>query len=346
MSNTCDIEHLLSAINRPDVVVLDARSPGEFTQGHIPGAISFPLLNDEQRHIVGITYKEQGKQAAVIKGFELVGPLFSQYATDAIALANGREIYVYCWRGGLRSNVMAWILSLSGLNVTLLTGGYKTYRQKCLELFSAPHHLVLVAGRTGSGKSEILEVLNSEGESIIDLEGLANHKGSSFGALGQLAQPTQEHFENLMGWHLFLQQGKKMWVEDESRFIGKVRIPDAFYERMIVSGMVEIERTLDDRCDRILLEYGHFPKEQLEERTTAITKRMGGDRVKESVDCLLSGDMKGWLIPLMDYYDRSYSHAREVRKKLLLGKVVVNGESVLEICEKLKAMEEILWVRQ
>ena len=333
-------------ISRPDVVVLDARSPGEFAQGHLPGAVSFPLLNDEQRHIVGITYKEQGHQSAVIKGFELTGHLFAKYATDAIALADGREIFVYCWRGGLRSNVMSWVLRLAGLNVTLLTGGYKTYRQKCLELFAASHHLVLIAGKTGSGKSELLEVLSSIGESIIDLEGLANHKGSSFGGLGQLPQPTQEQFENLIGWHLYKQQEKKIWLEDESRFIGKVRIPDALYHQMAASGMVEIERTLDDRCERILVEYGHFPMEQLEERTTAITKRMGGDRVKESLDCLLAGDMKGWLLPLMDYYDRSYSHSREVRKKLLLGKVVINGESASEVCDQLKGMEATLWMKQ
>lgn len=338
MTTICDIDTFIEKMKNPVSVVLDARSPGEFAQGHIPGAINFPLLNDDERKQVGITYKSQGQQAAVVKGFELVGNQFSQFAKEAIHLAKDKEILIYCWRGGLRSNVMAWVLRLAGLNVTLLKGGYKSYRQKCHHLFSAPHDLIIIAGKTGSGKSELLVELEKTGAAVIDLENLAHHKGSSFGALGQEPQPTQEQFENIVGWKLIHLAGEKIWLEDESRLIGRMRIPDALFNQMLASKIIEVERTKEDRCIRILGEYGHFPTEQLAERTRAITKRMGGDRVKESLTSLENGDMMGWLLPLIDYYDRTYGHIRVAGHIKLLGRIHISEKSLTEICFELKEM--------
>ncbi len=335
MNKTVEIASFVSEMKSRNVIVFDARSESEYLQGHIPGAICFSLLNDIERKEVGITYKEQGQQQAVLKGFELVGHKFSDFAKRAIELAEGREIFIYCWRGGLRSNVMAWVMSLAGLKVTLLKGGYKSYRNLCVQQFLAPHDLIVLAGATGSGKSEMLHQLKEHGSAIIDLEGIANHKGSSFGALGQDAQPSQEQFENLLAWHLLDLSEKKIWIEDESRFVGKIRIPDLFFNRMQASPIIEVERTIENRSRRILNEYGNFPVEQLEERTRAITKRMGGDRVKESVTALHEGNMKGWLMPLLDYYDRTYVHSIDGRVKKVIGKIQPVNMTAEKICIEL-----------
>ena len=335
MNKTTDILSFIERMKESNVVVFDVRSENEFAQGHIPGAISFPLLNNEARVDVGITYKQKGQQAAVIRGFELVGGLFAQFVIRAKEIARDKEVLIYCWRGGMRSNVMSWVLGLAGLKVTLLKGGYKTYRGLCLQLFQKEYKLTLLAGPTGTGKSELLQALKSNGQQVIDLEGLANHKGSSFGGLGQEPQTTQEQFENLLAWQLNELKDERVWLEDESRFIGKLRIPDAFFSQKQLALIIEVERSEEDRCNRILSEYGHFPKEILEEKTRAITKRMGGDRVKEAVNALQEGNMKGWLLPLLDYYDRAYAHTFEDREKKIIGRLKPDNASNETNCREL-----------
>jgi tRNA 2-selenouridine synthase len=335
VSNSSNIQSFIEKVKTGEVVLLDVRSPGEHAQGHIPGAISFPLLNDEERKEVGITYKQQGQQLAVQKGFDLVGKKFGDFAREALQLAEGKEIMLYCWRGGMRSNVMAWVLSLAGMKVTLLKGGYKAYRGRCLELFKEPWKMLLIAGKTGSGKSEILWEMEKRGASIIDLEGLAHHKGSAFGGLGQQPQNTQEQFENDLAWQLLDRKNQLIWLEDESRFIGKLRIPDDFYRSMAQAKLVEVSRSHQDRINRILIEYGHFPKELLEEKTRAVTKRMGGEQVKEALECLAANDMQGWLNPLLKYYDKTYVHTSDDRVKHCVAEYYITEMSMDEICERI-----------
>jgi tRNA 2-selenouridine synthase len=308
-----DVTYFLSQLHLTSsgaVVLFDVRSPKEFNAGHIPGAINLPLLNDDERHQVGITYKELGQEAAVKKGFELVGHKFTSYIDLAFNHAPQKKIFVYCWRGGLRSNIMAWLLQVAGFDVSLLKGGYKSFRSYCYDLFEKKGQLIILSGMTGSGKTDWLKKLAQAGEEVIDLEGLANHKGSAFGSLGQPEQHPQEHFENLLGIALNNSESQNIWIEDESRFIGKLRIPDVFYLRISDSPHVEILLSKEKRIERIISEYGNFPKEILAEKTKSITKRMGGDQVKISLEALESDDLIGWINPLLYYYDKAYQHGK------------------------------------
>jgi tRNA 2-selenouridine synthase len=306
---TLEIEAWIRYAQAQGSVLLDIRSEGEHAQGHIPGALSFPLLDNESRHAIGITYKELGQAAAVELGFELVGHKFASFIATARSIAPEGEVMLYCWRGGMRSNIMAWLLDLAGFRVKLLQGGYKSYRRLGHELFESSLNLLVIAGKTGSGKTELLQALQEAGQSTLDLEHLARHKGSSFGGLGQEPAPTQEHFENLLMWHLMGSREQLIWLEGESRFIGKLRIPDLFFSQMESADHIEVERNFEERLQRILVEYGSFSPEELLDKTIALRKRMGGENVKLSVDALLLGDMQGWVRPLLEYYDKTYEHA-------------------------------------
>jgi tRNA 2-selenouridine synthase len=317
-------------------ILIDARSPKEFEQGHVPGALNLPLLNNEERHQVGITYKEHGRDAAVRLGFELVGHKFAHYIDTAKLMAPEGKILLYCWRGGIRSNTFGWLLSSAGMEVLLLEGGYKEYRQWCLSTFEHKWPLMVLSGKTGAGKTEILHELAHYGEGIVDLEALANHRGSAFGALGLSAQPTQETFENELAWVLHnCLSASRVWIENESRFIGKIRIPDSFFNQAGKADLISINRDVNYRAHRILQEYGQFDKELLAEKTRSITKRMGGDRVKASVEALENGDLLGWVLPLLDYYDRNYEHSIQVRSGKYERELNVQSQSAKEIAREL-----------
>ena len=323
--------HIETALQHHDAICLDARSEGEFEHAHIPGARSLPLLNNEDRHAIGILYKKEGKQAAVKLGFERVGPRFHQIIEEGLRIAGNREVIVYCWRGGMRSNILGWLLQTAGLRVRVVEGGYKSYRTHAIQLFERSQRMCVLHGKTGSGKTEWLLRILEAGQQVIDLEGIAHHKGSSFGALGQLPQPTQEQFENNLAMALRAIDPQCIcWVEGESRMIGRLRIPDPFFDQMQNCPLIELEVPMEKRIARIVREYGLFPKEQLEERTRALTKRMGGDRVKESVEGLLEGNWERWLAPLLAYYDKTYLYALENAKTRKIGVVVDDGTASIE----------------
>src|SRR3989339_1355584 len=177
--------------------IIDVRSPGEYEHAHIPGALALPLFSNEERAEVGTIYKQRGRVQAVQKGLEFVGPKLKDFTKFALKL-NSDELLIHCWRGGMRSSAMAWLLETVGINCSLLKDGYKAYRNHVLESFDLPYKILLLGGYTGSGKTEILSALKEAGEQVVDLEGLSNHKGSAFGALGQGIQPSSEQFENTL----------------------------------------------------------------------------------------------------------------------------------------------------
>jgi tRNA 2-selenouridine synthase len=319
-------------------VVLDTRSPKEYAQGHIPQALNLPLLDDEQRHQVGICYKEKGQEAAVELGFDLVGPYFSQKIKEAKKLAPTRKVLIYCWRGGLRSNIMAWLLSTSGFDVHLLKGGYKEYRGLVLETLRQARRFVVITGKTGSGKTELLISLAKSGEVVLDLEGLASHKGSSFGSLGQPAQPSQEHFENTITEILNpIPNDCSVFVEDESRRIGQLLVPDGIFNQLIKAPCIALEIDSVVRQKRILDEYGRFDKSLLHERTLALSRRMGPEKCKEALEALAADDFGHWSTMMIDYYDKSYRYSFEKNPRTILFTVKSSDlEGVKAIKEGLK----------
>ena len=181
-----------------NVPLLDVRSPAEFEQGHIPGAINVALFTNEERARVGTIYKTQGKDEAVLEGLRIVGPKMASIVEQALELAPERKLKVHCWRGGMRSGSVGWLLRQAGFSVEVLNGGYKAYRQKVLQELANPFNFVVVGGPTGSGKTHVLKALQNSGEQVIDLEGLAHHRGSAFGHMGLEEQPSSEYFENLL----------------------------------------------------------------------------------------------------------------------------------------------------
>jgi tRNA 2-selenouridine synthase len=305
-------EFLLASSEFP---VVDVRSPGEYEKGHIPGAHNIPLFTNEERALVGTKYKRAGKDPAVLLGLEIVGPKMADFVRQASALSAGRKLLVHCWRGGMRSSSFAWLLNTSGIEAVTLRQGYKAYRRHVLKSFEKNMNLVILGGETGSGKTEILHQLAAKGEQVIDLEGLACHRGSSFGALGQLPQPGVEAFENLFSETLLrMNPIKRIWVEDESKSIGRVFIPDAFWEQMKTAPFLRVEVPRTIRVERLVKEYGAFQSADLEAALTRIQKRLGGLAFKQCLEALSSGDMATVAEITLDYYDKAYNFSKEKNK--------------------------------
>src|SRR6185437_8096301 len=205
-----------------DLPVVDVRAPAEFAHGHIPGAVNIALFSDEQRARVGTTYKREGKEAAILLGFDLTGPKWAEFIRQALLIAPQKKLALHCWRGGMRSSAMAWAFDLYGFDVSLLQGGYKNYRRWTARQWERPYTLNVIGGNTGSGKTKILGQLKVLGGQTIDLEDLAQHQGSTYGSLNRLIQPTQEQFENDLATTLAgLDSTRPIWIEDESLNIGK-----------------------------------------------------------------------------------------------------------------------------
>jgi tRNA 2-selenouridine synthase len=307
-------------------LLLDVRSPAEFEHAHIPGALSLPLFDNEQRAIVGTTYKKQSREEAIKVGLPFFGdkmkPMVEQveYWSNEFEKEKGQKpvLFVHCWRGGMRSAAVAWLLDLYGFKVIQLQGGYKAYRNWVIEKYSQPISLKVLGGYTGSGKTETLHALASEGKCIIDLEGIAKHKGSSFGALGQDPQPSQEMFENLLATALYEQQkfNAPIWIEDESQRIGTVMIPAPFFTQLKNSTCYFLQIPFEERLHFIVKNYGNFDKESLVAATQRIQKRLGGLETKNAIEAIQNGDINMAFTLLLKYYDKWYDKFSKANKSI------------------------------
>jgi tRNA 2-selenouridine synthase len=295
--------------------VVDVRSQGEFGAGHIGGAINIPLLNNEERAVVGTTYKQKGQGDAIKEGFKLVGPRLEGIINEAERIAGGKEILVHCWRGGMRSNNFCQFVGMAGIRSQSLAGGYKAYRQVAFDSFKRPLPIILLTGCTGSGKSEVLRSLAAQGEQILDLENLACHKGSAFGGLLMPPQPTTEQFQNdLFEAISKLDTSKRVWVEDESLAIGKIFLPEDFWLTMKQRPLVQMDVSKEVRIQRLVNEYGPADRATFLEIMGKITKKLGGQHFKEAKEKLLQGDMASTIDILLTYYDKAYLESIGKRK--------------------------------
>lgn len=291
-----------------ELPVVDVRSPGEFDRGHIPGAVNIPLFDDSERAAVGTTYVQVGRREAVLQGLGFVGPKMRALCEQALALPS-REVLVHCWRGGMRSRSMAWLFETVGLRCRVLEGGYKAFRRAALDEIGAPREIRILGGYTGSGKTEIVGELAHAGAQAIDLEALARHRGSAFGALGQGTQPTTEQFENLLFSELRLTDpAVPLWLEDESANIGRVQLTPALYARMKSAPVLQIEVPRGDRVRRLVAEYGGFDRELLARSIEKISKRLGSEKCARVVELCRAGEMAAVAEMLLDYYDKGYRH--------------------------------------
>lgn len=293
--------------------LLDVRSPSEFEQGHVPGAISFPLFNDEERAEIGTLYKHVGAEHAWLRGLEITGPRMATMVRQAKKIAPSRQITIHCWRGGQRSGSVAWLLRQAGFEVQVVQGGYKAYRQWVLQQLSEyPWKLLVLAGNTGSQKTQLLQELQQLGEAVIDLEALAHHKGSAFGHLGEAAQPSTEQFENNLLAALWpIKDSQPIWIESESKAIGRVYLTAGFFERLLSSPLIELEMPFEERLKNSVAVYGQYPTAKLAEQFIRIQKRLGGLAVKDALEALEQGNLEKAAAIALKYYDKGYQNSLE-----------------------------------
>ena len=368
-------EFLLLAKNHP---VLDVRSPAEYAHAHIPGAISLPLFNDEERAKVGTTYKQQNRENAIKIGLDFFGPNMRGIvekvegvvgsgewgvASGKLEVASGKRlvgsgqkakgerkwaksnesfekdlnvedsncqlpidncVILHCWRGGMRSAAVAWLLDLYGFKVYTLIGGYKTYRNWALSQFTKEYNFKIIGGYTGSGKTLLLHALAKENNKIIDLEGLANHKGSALGALGNPPQPTQEMFENLLAEKLSTDNHQPLttiFLEDESQRIGNLQIPMPLWYCMRKAPVYFVDIPFEERLNYLTDEYGVHEKTGLVNAIMRIQKRLGGLETRNAINFLLENNFKESFRILLHYYDKWYAkglYKRENAEELII----------------------------
>ena len=290
--------------------VIDVRSPLEFESGHIPGALNIPLFDNEERAVVGTKYKKEGRVPAIVEGLKRVGPAMYMKLGQALSNAGSGKLLVHCWRGGMRSEAMAWLFSLGDIGSVVLEGGYKAYRHHVMNGLATERKMIILGGMTGSSKTHILSLLKGKGLQVIDLEGIANHKGSAFGALGQPPQPSSEQFtNNLFNELRRLDPGQPVWLEDESRNIGTVFMPEAFYLNMQKSKTIVLKMDIETRLPRLLAEYSVYPAESLRASVMKISRRLGGDNTKDAIEAIESGNIARAIVISLRYYDKAYQYS-------------------------------------
>ena len=298
--------------------VFDVRSPGEYNHAHIPGGFNLPLFTDEERKEDGTAYKQQSKQKAIKIGVDFFGKKMKAMIEDVeITLKKikyeSNKILLHCWRGGMRSAGVAWLLDLYGFEVFVLEGGYKTYRNWVLEQFEKEYEIKILGGFTGSGKTELLQSLKDSKQKVIDLEALANHKGSAFGGIGQEPQPSQEMFENKLAVQLFLNT-TCFWLEDESQRIGKINIPHSFWKTIRKAPVYFIDIPFLERLSFIEKSYGVLDKEKIIEAVLRIQKRLGPLETQTTINLLSENRIREAFAILLKYYDKTYLKALYTRE--------------------------------
>lgn len=312
-----------------DAPVVDVRSPGEFLQGHVPGAFSIPLFDDPERAVIGTLYVKSGKPDAILKGLDISLSKIEQYLEMAGETGPKGMMLLHCWRGGLRSTLMAEVFSRAGFEVAILAGGYKAYRQYIRACLGLPARIIVLGGNTGSGKTELLHLMSAMGEQVIDLEMLACHKGSVFGAMGQPPQPTNEQFENNLfdRWQQ-LDHSRPVWVEDESRMIGKVTLPDPVVEHITRGILIRVEPDNGIRNQRLVAEYSCFDKPLLADAIRKISEKLGGARTTEALEALETGRFDVVAGIVLAYYDKAYEHSVSRRRNRDIHDIRISGSDM------------------
>ncbi len=349
--------------------VIDVRSEGEYQHAHIPSAYSLPLFNNEERKIVGTTYKQQSREAAIKTGLDYFGTKMRSMVEEVEKLIDERSkkiekktsanqeendisktVLIHCWRGGMRSGAVAWLLDLYGFEIYSLSGGYKAFRNWTLQQFDKEYCFRILGGYTGSGKTYVLHELKNNGGKIIDLEQLAGHKGSAFGNIEFKPQPSQEMFENMLAVELGSidvrcqmtddreegdqlttkneklttinyplstvnsQPSTHLWLEDESQRIGLVNIPNSLWKTMRQQPVYFLDIDFEERLLHIVKEYGKADKEKLVNAILRIQKRLGGLETKTALNFLVENDVTECFRILLTYYDKQYLKALNNRE--------------------------------
>jgi len=318
------------------IPVLDVRSPAEYQQGHMPEAISFPIFQDDERKIIGTLYKQKGRENAILKSIEITGPRMHRFVSQAKKLTRKNQLLLHCWRGGMRSSSMAWIIGLTGIKTYILQGGYQAYRNHVLEKFNDPINLIVLGGKTGSGKTEILRKLRDKGEQVLDLEFIAHHKGSAFGSLGQEKQSRNEQFENDLFCHIEkLDPERPTWIEDESRTIGINTLPAGLFGQIRSARLVYMDTEKLFRIKRLIDDYASFNIPELEAGIQKISQRLGGLNTNNAIESLKNKDFEKVIDTVLSYYDKTYNFGLEKRDPQTIHRILLNENNFDTITEEI-----------
>ncbi len=301
--------------------LIDVRSPSEYYKGHLPNSINIPLFDNDERSIIGTIYKKDGREKAVIEGLKffeekmelLLDNLFMNIDSYKTIPNKNNDFFIriYCSRGGMRSQSIAWLLEKYKLNPITLNGGYKIYRRWVLDSFSKKMNIVIIGGKTGTGKTRLLSLLEKYKYQTIDLEAFACHRGSTFGGLGMKEQPSNEQFENQIAEKLnSFEFTNNIFVEAESANIGKCKIPHEFFSKMKNSRRIEILRSESNRLDELIGTYSVFKKEELQESVLRIKKRLGPQRTKIALESINNERWDLVCKSVLDYYDKCYEYEK------------------------------------
>lgn len=334
MIQTLDIGKFLKLAET--VPVIDVRTPLEFEHAHIPDAHNLPIFSNEERVKVGTTYKQKGREEAILLGFDLTGPKWSGFIKEALIIAPEKKILVHCWRGGMRSGAMAWALNLYGFEVFLLEGGYKRYRNWVLDQFKETFTIFVLGGMTGSGKTKTLNQLKNRSQQVIDLEDLAQHQGSSYGSMGRLIQPGQEQFENLLARELNkIDKNTPLWLEDESLSIGRCFIPNSIFHQMRRAPVMKMIVPFNERVHFLVKEYGLLDKDFLIESTQRIGKRLGPEQTRDAILAIREDRMDDFIKIVLVYYDKTYANGQGKRERESIQIIECSSTDAEENCRLL-----------
>jgi len=344
MSRPVEITSEIDPANYSEII--DVRSPSEFLEDHIPGAINLPVLNDKERAMIGTIYKQENPFQAKKLGAALISANISRaIKSNLIHRDKDYQPLIYCWRGGQRSMSMATILSRIGWKTTVIEGGYKTYRasvRKTIEEQCSQLDLMVISGLTGTGKTEIIKQLQSAGEQVIDLEGLANHRGSLLGEEPDRPQPSQKYFESLLAQNISGFSSKKVtWVESESNKIGNIHCPEALWLKMKTAKMIEVTVDINVRVKFLLAQYPHMTAspELLKEKINLLHHLYGKKQIREWCAMIDESDWEDFVQSLLEkHYDPSYRRAINNKQRTEVAQyelTALNESSIAELVQKL-----------
>ena len=313
------IEEILDTPQEPARPVIDVRSPAEYAQDHLPGAVNHPVLSNEQRELVGTINRQLGSFEANVRGAALVSANIAAMLEGPLAqMPRSWNPLVYCWRGGSRSWSLATVLARIGWRVALLDGGYRSYRQRVvqdLDAMSARLRFTVVAGPTGSGKTRVLQIAAAQGAQVLDLEELASHRGSVLGNVPRSPQPSQKAFDSLL-WRTLrgFDPSRPVLVESESRKIGQLHLPESLMMKMRAADCVSLSVPLEIRVRLLRDQYPHLEedRENLRAQLDRLVSLYQDQRVarwQALADAGCWDDLVGRL--LLEHYDPAYQRSLE-----------------------------------
>jgi tRNA 2-selenouridine synthase len=320
-------------------LIVDVRAPIEYLKGHVPNAINIPLFEDSERAEIGTLYKHQGKDTAVSRGLEIVSPKMTAFVNQVKSLSKNKKVFVYCFRGGMRSNSFAWLMNTSGLEASIMKGGYKAFRNYALEYFEQERKIILLGGKTGSGKTDILKKLTAYNFQMVDLESIAHHKGSAFGAINEQKQNPQQVFEHELYNQLsMLDCNLPVLLEDEAQTIGFNKLPHGLWQQMKQSTIIKIEIPFELRVQKLVEDYTTVDIEALKSCIVKISQQLGTLNTKFCLQYLDEKNLSDVARLSLVYYDRAYEFSYKNKKQPIIN---LNSDTIDADVNALKVKQVI-----